>query len=71
MNWRKRCTGDKLKTPVGSNDNFARYVVRLRGMVYRNTDEFIEQMKELLDEINGSDFIRRDGCPGEDVSTTL
>jgi hypothetical protein len=67
MNWRKRATGDKLKASAVHGDNSARYVVRLRGMVYRNTDEFNGQMSDVLDEMNASDFVNHDVCPGEEV----
>ena len=67
MNWRKRSSTDKIKFNEGHKSSaFEKCVVRLRSMVYRNTDEFNEQIGGLLEEMNLLDYDGRQ-CQNEEV----
>ena len=69
MNWRKRLPFDRKRCNDESNpsDKFNYYVIHLRSMVYRNSDEYNEQLGEVLDQINAFDFTNYSISQSEEV----
>lgn len=67
VSWKRRSQNDKFKLSDSNHSGFHRYLSQLRSLVYRNTDEFYNQLGDLLVDINGLDFSDPDVCQSEEV----
>jgi len=67
MSWRKRSQIDKVKLNDAYHSSFDNYFLQLRSLVYRNNEEFYNQLGDLLRDINGLDFSDPGVCQVEEV----